>query len=380
MKDIEKVRSAIKASAAELFERFGYDKTTLEDIALKAHRAKTSVYYHFGGKIDVLKANLEDEFNTLMEQLQAIRNEHENEILPQFMAYLKARMELITNTHLYRRFAFDTLVGRGEVAHVVQGQRARFDQWEAAYFTGICSLAVEKGVFSQAVKPATFGDMMTMLLKGLEFQLFQTSDPEASKATYNEVLERLLNGLCKKTTDEMKTKVLSAILIISAVLCSCRKEGTAIFEGNYSFKTSGVVYARQTAEPADTLLPFELTVKLPTESGQMDITPVGDDAEAMIVSMNVIGGDLLLLHATVEGEELVIAPDKRTVSFSVPGGAEDDFVSSTVVKADLELTGEGHRYDNIIIFGFRYEGSFAIGDTEYEIYDSDIDCRAKLNE
>lgn len=197
MKDIEKVRQSIKTAAAELFEHFGYDKTTLEDIAFKAHKAKTSVYYHFGGKIDVLNANLEDEFNTIVSQLQDIRDKHRTEILPQFSAYLKARMDLICQARLYRRFAFDTLMGRGEVARVVKAQRSRFDQWESEYFTGVCNLALDKGVFSTAVSPSTFGDMMIMLLKGLEFQFFNTDNPEASRATYDEVLERLLSGFCK---------------------------------------------------------------------------------------------------------------------------------------------------------------------------------------
>lgn len=197
MKDIERVKASIKAAAAELFEHFGYDKTTLEDIANRANKAKTSVYYHFGGKLDVLSANLEDEFDRIMDSLQKIRDEHRDEILLQFTTYLKSRMELIYQARLYRRCALDTFLGRGEVAEVVQKQRSRFDMWEAAYFTGICNLALERGVFSPAVKPATFGDMMTMLLKGLEFQFFVTDDPGASKATYDEVLERLLSGFCK---------------------------------------------------------------------------------------------------------------------------------------------------------------------------------------
>lgn len=197
MKDIDKVRQSIKTAAAELFEHFGYDKTTLEDIAFKAHKAKTSVYYHFGGKIDVLNANLEDEFNTIMVQLQNIRDMHKTEILPQFSAYLKARMDLICQARLYRQFAFDTLMGRGEVARIVKAQRSRFDQWESEYFTGVCTLALDRGVFSSAVRPSTFGDMMIMLLKGLEFQFFNTDNPEASRATYDEVLERLLTGFCK---------------------------------------------------------------------------------------------------------------------------------------------------------------------------------------
>lgn len=165
--------------------------------------------------------------------------------------------------------------------------------------------------------------------------------------------------------------------MLSTALCSCSKEGTALFKGNYSFKTSGSICARQISEPADTLLPSDVTIKLATESGQMDITPTGD--EAMLVSMNVTGGDMLVYNAQVDGEDLIISPDTRSMTLNFPSGEESQILPSTI-RADVTISGSGHRYDNIILFKFNCGGVFKVGDTEYEIYSSDIDCRAKLNE
>ena len=165
--------------------------------------------------------------------------------------------------------------------------------------------------------------------------------------------------------------------MLSAVLCSCSKEGTALFKGNYSFKTSGTISARQISEPADTLLPSDVTIKLATESGQMDITP--RDGDAMLVSMNVTGGDMLVYDATVDGDDLIVSQDTRSMVLTFPSGEESQVLTPTV-RADVAVSGSGHRYDNIILFKFTYSGTFQVGDTEYEIYSSDIDCRAKLNE
>ena len=175
----------------------------------------------------------------------------------------------------------------------------------------------------------------------------------------------------------MKIKVITAIVMLSAVLCSCSKEGTALFKGNYSFKTSGTISARQISEPADTLLPSDVTIKLATESGQMDITP--RDGDAMLVSMNVTGGDMLVYDATVDGDDLIVSQDTRSMVLTFPSGEESQVLTPTV-RADVAVSGSGHRYDNIILFKFTYGGVFLVGDTEYEIYSSDIDCRAKLNE
>lgn len=198
MRNIEQVKKSIKESAAELFERFGYDKTTLEDIAARANKAKTAVYYHFGGKLDVLNANLEDEFNSVIDTLQTIRNEKGNEILPQFRAYLRKRIDLLDKATLYRRFIIDTLTkSNGEVAGIVNMQRSRFDRWEKEYFTKVCKRALQEGIFQSAVEPAIFGETMSTMLKGLELQYFISNNQSASSATYNEVMERMLSGFCK---------------------------------------------------------------------------------------------------------------------------------------------------------------------------------------
>lgn len=165
--------------------------------------------------------------------------------------------------------------------------------------------------------------------------------------------------------------------MLSAVLCSCSKEGTALFKGNYSFKTSGIISARQISEPADTLLPSDVTIKLATESGQMDITPRGSGD--MLVSMNVTGGDMLIYDATVDGDDLIVSQDTRSMVLTFPSGEEPQMLAPAV-RTDITVSGSGHRYDNIILFKFTYSGTFQVGDTEYEIYSSDIDCRAKLNE
>ena len=179
----------------------------------------------------------------------------------------------------------------------------------------------------------------------------------------------------------MNTKTFAAVLALAALLCSCSKEGTKLFEGSYSFKTSGIVYARQTTDAEDTGQQEEIRVMIPTESGQMDLTPAGDDGR-MKLTMNVTGGEILVYDASVDGDSIVIDKDHRSLMFSFPA-RENDSDSEAVdhlVSADLDVSAEGKRYGNIILFKFYYSGTFTKDDAEYEIYDSDIDCRAKLNE
>ncbi len=46
----ENTRNEILSVAANLFSNLGYHNTTIDDIALNAHKAKGSVYYYFRSK------------------------------------------------------------------------------------------------------------------------------------------------------------------------------------------------------------------------------------------------------------------------------------------------------------------------------------------
>lgn len=178
--------------------------------------------------------------------------------------------------------------------------------------------------------------------------------------------------------------ILAAFVAVVALACSCAKDGTGKFEGNYSFKMSGVIDARKVAvnEPADEaastggLLPDEVSLKITTESGQMDVTPVS--GEEMLVTMNIIGGDIVVMHADVDGSELVLRPKERHMLVSFTSGEGES--GSVKIESELTMSGRGQIYDNILLFSIDYQGSFEVGGTKYEIVGSDVDCRAKLNE
>ena len=64
-------------AAVTLFERFGFKKTTMDDIAREVHKAKSSLYYYFGSKEDIFKAAIENEKALLQRRIQlSVEKEH----------------------------------------------------------------------------------------------------------------------------------------------------------------------------------------------------------------------------------------------------------------------------------------------------------------
>ncbi len=189
----DKVKEAILSAGAEAFAQYGYDKTTVEDIARLAHKAKTSVYYYFNGKADIFRNVLTAEFGKLMDELEPVRKLPENYNPVNLRNYLKKRMELITSSPLFMRFApAEYNIVSSSYGTSILEARAEFDNWEKSYFRELCAYGRELGILNSGISPDAFADMLEMLLKGVEAQFTVTKDKAASRTTYSEMVDYLI--------------------------------------------------------------------------------------------------------------------------------------------------------------------------------------------
>lgn len=184
-------------------------------------------------------------------------------------------------------------------------------------------------------------------------------------------------------------------VIAIAFFASCEKQGSDRFKGNYSFKTSGTLTIVRDAEYVnDTTYRFRdgaidtvvtehsepITIALASESGQMDVTVVNAKEDRLVVTMNVLGGDMLVYYAAADGNELALDPAGRHLSVHIPGvDGMDEELGIRPVSTEVKVDGRGERYDDIMLLELSYSGDFWANDRLYHIIDSDIVCRAKLN-
>ena len=72
MKNKNKVKQDIIEVAASIFSRFGYKKTTMEDIASAINMGKSSLYYYFKSKEEIFEAVVVHEAELLKKSLQEV--------------------------------------------------------------------------------------------------------------------------------------------------------------------------------------------------------------------------------------------------------------------------------------------------------------------
>jgi AcrR family transcriptional regulator len=66
---IDETKDIILDVATNIFSKFGFHKTTVDEIARAAHKAKGSVYYHFKSKEELFQGVIDKEFQVLRGKL-----------------------------------------------------------------------------------------------------------------------------------------------------------------------------------------------------------------------------------------------------------------------------------------------------------------------
>ena len=166
------VRKKILEAASEAFSAYGYDKTTVEDIAKMADKAKTTVYYYFEGKAEIFSAALEEEVRAMQDGLS-----------------------VLLGSRLYRKFLVEAIKrgNRSELGSILLKAREPLDLAERQFFSLVCAFAKETGALDNKVEPEIFAEMLTMVLRGVEVQILLSDDEAASMATYDEMVNFITN-------------------------------------------------------------------------------------------------------------------------------------------------------------------------------------------
>ncbi|MCK5337825.1 MAG: helix-turn-helix transcriptional regulator, partial [Bacteroidales bacterium] len=98
---LEETRDKILSVANKLFSRFGFHKTSMDEIARIARKAKGSLYYHFASKEDLFKEVVSKEIANLKVQLSVIVNNSDLSASGKMKAYLIKRMEILNDAANY---------------------------------------------------------------------------------------------------------------------------------------------------------------------------------------------------------------------------------------------------------------------------------------
>jgi AcrR family transcriptional regulator len=183
----EEVRMHIVGIARRIFTRYGFRKTTMEEIASATQMGKSSVYYYFKSKQEIFRTVVEFEAIMLKERLNRIisKNSSPSERLKAYILFRLHHVRTLEN--FYAALNEETLSHMDFILEI----RRNFEIEEQEMVSKILEDGMEQGVFQLSSSKIGAIAISTMM-KGLEVPLLLD---EAHRTDREELLEDLIRVL-----------------------------------------------------------------------------------------------------------------------------------------------------------------------------------------
>jgi AcrR family transcriptional regulator len=167
MVDKEEYRKKIIICSGQIFSRYGFRKTTMDEIARALKMGKSSIYYYFKSKEEIFEAVVLYEANILRNELTTAIKSVESPV-DKMRKYVFVRMKAFEKLSNYYNAIFDKNLDHFDFIETI---RAKYDREELAMLRLILYHGIRKKVFHIHNSEYTALAVQTTL-KGLEVPLF----------------------------------------------------------------------------------------------------------------------------------------------------------------------------------------------------------------
>jgi AcrR family transcriptional regulator len=184
------VKRQIIESATKYFSRYGFHKTTMDEIAKNIHKAKGVLYYYFRNKEELFNEVLRLELDKLKAVLHNIVQSNNNSltILTDYMLTRFKLLNMAVNYHETLKADFF------EKYHFVKNVRDDFERFEQIQLTAIIEKGNEEGYLNvKNIGPTV--DVAMMIIKSIEIPLFLQDKYNEYENTLQDLINMITDGL-----------------------------------------------------------------------------------------------------------------------------------------------------------------------------------------
>ncbi len=189
---IDPTREKILKVASRIFGKYGFQKTTMDEIARTAHKAKGSLYYYFRSKEELFLAVVEAEMETLRQALLEVMK-NPSDASSMIRNYMLTRMKVLAEAINYH----ETLKADfNETFEFLDELRSDFDAFEVELLSGILQKGVEeKSIVVKDVNKTA--QVIILAMKAIEIPFYLQNKIVEYENTIVELLDILIRGLEK---------------------------------------------------------------------------------------------------------------------------------------------------------------------------------------
>ncbi len=192
MTKVRSTKDRILNVAGSIFGRFGFQKTTVDEIAKAAHKAKGSVYYYFQSKEDLFQKVVEREAKIFTHELVKAINSG-NTAKEKLANYTRTRMHFVRNMANYYEAMKDDYLAN---LNFIETIRKKYDDEERIRIKMILVAGITSDEFDINNVDLTAQILIT-ILKGFEIPYFTNNKDYESDNSIECLLTILMRGLEK---------------------------------------------------------------------------------------------------------------------------------------------------------------------------------------
>ena len=187
----DEVREQLVQAARQVFARYGYKKTALDDIAREARKGKSTIYYYFKSKDEIFKAVIEAEAEIRAKSIHAQIAQIEDP-KQKLKTYIYVRMQSLKMVGNYYEAIKNDLLDN---LYFINTLRTNHFDAEVDLVKNMLIEGIVKGIYT-IQNPELTAKTIVTLLKGFEVPLIlkNLSDEELQKSV-DEMLNILFFGI-----------------------------------------------------------------------------------------------------------------------------------------------------------------------------------------
>ncbi len=196
-------RERIIEAARELIGKFGFKKTTMEDIARASRMAKATIYHYFASKEEIFKEIIDKEGETLRFMLKK-SIENIDDPVKKIRVYTKVRFEYLSRLAVYYSTMKEEYF---QYLPFIRKERERYNRFEIETLSEIFDEGVKRGIFN-IPDTRLYAFLILQAMQGLEYPLatgealkFEDRELDLDEAL-DIFLDIFIKGISKKCTEQ----------------------------------------------------------------------------------------------------------------------------------------------------------------------------------
>jgi AcrR family transcriptional regulator len=193
MLDKDEVKEAIVNVARHIFSRFGFRKTTMDEIAIASRKGKSSIYYYFASKEEIFQAVVEKEAEIFKLELVKATNVTDTPA-QKLKTHVLVRMRSMEKLANFYSAIKDDFLGHLDFIEKI---RKKYDQEEIQMMESILVEGVDAGIF-EIDDTSLAAIAIVTALKGMEIPLFWGVEEKDLETRLDRLIHILFHGVMKR--------------------------------------------------------------------------------------------------------------------------------------------------------------------------------------